>query len=193
MRGSRDVVSSRLSRTALRMTSLRQSDFEEIHTWACEPDVAPVWMYRGSTPPLDQFVQNLYAAVLAQFVFRYAEDPVAIGAIYEPNFAAGHASVRLVTSPRARRAHTAVDSFVLLAEYGFKTYPLRKLYMQTNSSAIQSFSSALRRGFFEEEARLVDFERNGEEWLDLIYLSVARQVFIEREPLTLRFTQGVQT
>ena len=136
-------------------------------------------MYRGATPSFDEFVGHLFASVLAQFVFERSGRPVAIGALYDANYPAQRASIRLLVSGEDNGWSTGVDAFALLAHYGFHNFPVARLIMQTNSVALEQFRRATEFGLFTEEARLHNFERFGDEWADLVYLSAPRALFEE--------------
>ena len=47
-------------------------------------------------------------------------------------------------------------------------------YGRANSVSIRQYQSTLNRRFFFEEARILGFERFGDGWADLIYLSTDR-------------------
>jgi hypothetical protein len=59
-------------------------------------------MYRGATPSFENFVEHLFVNVLAQFVVRRDDVPVAVTAVYDANFGAQRASVRLLVDPECR-------------------------------------------------------------------------------------------
>lgn len=175
----RSLVERRLLRTELRMRPVDPNDLPEIYRWSTSPDVARVWMYRGATPSFDEFVAHLFASVTAQFVFERRDRAIAIGAIYDANFAAQRASIRLLVSPANASWMTGFDAFCRLAVHAFATFPLSRLYFQTNTIAVRQFERGIRTGLFVEEARLHNFERFGDEWADLIYLSTGRNLFLE--------------
>ncbi len=72
-----------------------------------------------------------------------------------------------------------------MLEYGFSTWPMRKLYIEATTPALDQYGSALRKGVIEEEARLRDFEQYGSSWADLVICSISRRRFtqlLNREP-----------
>ena len=182
----RRLVMRRLQRSKLRMRPVDGSDLGEVYRWSTSPRVASTWMYRGVTPPFDEFVSHLFTSVLAQFVFERSGRAIGIGAIYDANHPAQRASIRILTAPESIGWSTGVDAFVLLANYGFNSFPFTRLFIQTNSIALLQFRGAVSRGLFTEEARLHNFERFGTEWADVIYLSVPRALFQREAPPHVR-------
>ena len=156
------------------MVPLRQEDYHEIYRWSTHPSVATTWIYRGATPSFETFMQHLFTSVTAQFVFMRDDRPVGVGAIYDLNSSARHAALRLLIDPVDRHLCTGVDAFILLGKYAFDTFPISRLFLQTNSVSRERFASACQREIFVEEARLANYERFGDQFVDLIYLSFER-------------------
>lgn len=172
------IFERRLARTSLEMSPLRDDDYRQIYQWSISPKVARTWMYRGSTPSFDDFMRHLFVSVLAQFVFLRNGEAVAVGALYDANHNAGHAALRILVAPDQRHPFTGVDSFALLSQFAFSTFPFSRLFLQTNSVSLQQFRSAVQGGYFVEEARLHNYERLGEEWVDMVYFSFSRSLLV---------------
>jgi hypothetical protein len=183
---ARDLIERRLARTGLVMAPLRDSDYQEVYRWSIDPSVSRTWMYRGATPSFEEFMQHLFGSVLAQFIFLRDHRPVAVGALYDANFAAGRAAIRVLVSPEQTHPLTGFDGFALLSRYAFANFPFDKLYMQVNSFSVTQFQRAVDYGYFAEEARLHNYERFGDEWADLVYLSVSRSRLADPKPMTIQ-------
>lgn len=168
------------------MTALRDEDYQTVYRWSIDPSVARTWMYRGATPSFENFMQHFFGSVLAQFVFLRENQPVAVGAIYDANYAAGHAAIRVLVSPDHKHPLTGIDTFLTLTGFAFANFPLVKVYVQANTFSLEQFRSGVDVGFLEEEARLHNHERFGEEWADLIYLSMSRALFHQSTELTIQ-------
>jgi RimJ/RimL family protein N-acetyltransferase len=170
----------RLAVTPVRMRPLRDEDLPILYEWSASPEVARTWMYRGSTPSFPAFIEHLTRSnVLVQYGFMRSGELIGFGAIYDANMAAQRASIRLLLARAGRPSPFAVDCFAVLADYAFRTFPLRKLYIEANEDSVRQYARAVGI-YFTEEARLRDFERFGDDWSDLIYLSTDRELFVPR-------------
>ena len=180
------ILEQRLERTGLVMSPLRDDDYRKIYQWSTSPSVAQTWMYRGSTPSFDDFMGHLFASVLAQFVFLRDGEAVAVGALYDANHAAGHALLRILVAPDQHHPFTGVDSFALLSRFAFAAFPFSRLFLQANSASLKQFRSAIESGYFVEEARLHNFERLGEDWVDVVYFSFSRSLLVDRRTMSFQ-------
>ena len=153
--------------------------FEQIYGWCTAPEVAQTWRYRGSTPSPETFAHDLWQGVLCQYLAydTSSGEPVGLVSLYDANLASRRAFVSCLIAPAWHSTGVATEAMRLILRHGFDSWPLDKVYMETNSFAIQAFQSAIRVGIFVEEARLVDFETFGTGTSDLIYLSVSRSDF----------------
>lgn len=181
----RGHLSRRIARTTIRMRPVQEPDLPILYEWSTAPDVARTWMYRGTTPSFPAFVDRMFANVLTQFVFVRETEQVGYGAIYDANMGSQRASIRMLLGPGERGRAAVADCFGLLAGHAFATFPFRKLYMETTDHSIGQFRGAVGL-YFEEEARLHDYELFGDTWSDLIYLSVPRELFAARPSPLLR-------
>jgi hypothetical protein len=153
-------------------------DVEYLYDWCLDPSVARTWRYRGMTPPPEVFRNQLWQGVLANFigVRRGSDIPASFVTLYDVNLAAGHGKLSCLVAPELRMGTTAVDTVLQMLEFAFGQWPLRKVYFETNSIAIQQYSSAVARGLLVEEARLLNYELFGDgSWADLIFLAVDRE------------------
>lgn len=161
---------------AVEFRAFRPADFELVYSWATAPDVSHTWRYRGATPSPEMFAQQLWTGVLCQFIatIRGSEAPIGLATLYDANLSSQHAHMSCLVASRYRRTGAPIGMALALLTYAFDTWPLVKVYMETNSVSIRQYQSALNRRFFFEEARILGFERFGDGWADLIYLSIDR-------------------
>lgn len=131
-------------------------------------------------------MRHFFASVLAQFAFVRNGEAVAVGALYDANHSAGHAAIRILVDPNQRHPFTGVDSFALLSRFAFTTFPFSRLFLQTNSVSLEQFRSAIDSGFLVEEARLHNYERFGDDWVDVIYYSFARPFAVDPHSMSFR-------
>lgn len=153
-------------------------DFRLIYSWSTSPDVARTWRYRGATPQPEQFAEHLWAGVLCQYIAESVDGrPLGLASLYDANQSARHSHFSCIVADWARRSGAALGIALSMLGHGFRTWPFEKFYMETNSYGLEHYKSAVERGFFIEEARLRRYELFGDEWADLIYLSIDRDQF----------------
>lgn len=153
-----------------------------VYTWALDIFNSKTWRYRGLTPSPDSFEHDMWAGVLAQFMVcrRSDGEQVALATIYSANMAARRAHIACLASPQHAMSGLPLLGAMAMIDYAFETWPFEKIYIESTSQSMRFYSTALKSELLVEEARLVDYERFGDEVGDLIYLSVERKRFIDR-------------
>ncbi len=159
-----------------------EEDVPMLYQWALTPAAAKTWKYRGATPPPDVFRRDLWSGVLAQYLVtsRLGGEPVALASVYNANMSSKRAHMACLAAPDQVGGGLALLGAVALAAHAFETWPFEKLYFETTSLALEQFSSVMSSGLVSEEARLVDYERFGEDRADLIYLSMEKERLLQR-------------
>lgn len=172
----------------LAMRPVLPPDVDRIYRWSLAPDLATTWKYRGQTPPFEVFAQQLFQNVMAQYVFSRNEmsEPLALVSLYDVNLSSQRGYMSVITAESERDTGVGMTALILMLRHCFDTWPLAKVYFETNSISVERFDASLRMGLLVEEARLADFDRFGTESADLIYLSVTREVFDQRAPGLVR-------
>jgi RimJ/RimL family protein N-acetyltransferase/aryl carrier-like protein len=121
-----------LTTQAFRLTPIQPSDLNFLYALAAMPETSFRWRYRGAAPTYDQFVADLTAHVLVQYVARRTGDnePVGLVVAYagDPLTAFGHLGA--VFAPEHTGTGLAAQVVELFVRYVFHTFPLRKLYLE---------------------------------------------------------------
>jgi RimJ/RimL family protein N-acetyltransferase len=110
--------------------------------------------FRGATPRPEEFINALWAGVLAQFVVEHRSRPIGLLSAINANAVEGTAGVRQVAKPDVADELHAGAMKAFLREL-FTLVGLRKVYVEVPEYAIERF---LRRGgsVFTREAWLSD-------------------------------------
>lgn len=155
----------------------------EMHRWLYELAISEAvgfrWRFRGTIPPFEVFVRELWNGVLTQFVSVSARDgsPQGLVVAYNQDFVQGFAYVGAVFSPSVTGTGVAIEAVGLFTEYLFGTWPFRKLYLEMpefNYSQIASGAGS----YFEVEGRL----RNNDFYAGRYWDKLILAVYPERSP-----------
>ena len=82
-----------------------------------------------------------------------------------------------------------MDGVVLVVNYAFLAFDLRKIYAELPETNLSQFSSGTGR-LFEEEARLKEHVYREGAYCDLVYLSISRSLWKSCERLVQRVLDG---
>lgn len=160
-------------RTSLRTVAAPDYDF--LYWLNSQPEMLIRWRYRGATPNPDAFVALLWKDVLAQFIIESTSSSQAVGLVsaYNPDLKNGTIYTSLQVGQQPFNEPFAVEGYLLLLEYLFMNWPIRKVYAEALAFNIPQFGSALGR-FFTEEGRLVSHEYFDGGFHDLVILALYR-------------------
>lgn len=174
----------RSTRIALR--SIVREDYDYLHALASDPAASYRWRYRGGTPSPEAFAAQLWDGVLAQFMVLSRESgrPVGAVALYNANLHSGYVYLSLIADPRIRRTGISMDAGLLLCNYAFANWNLRRVYLETTEFNLEQFGSGEGR-YFHEAARLRDHEFFSDRYWDLVTLVVERDDFADYGPRLL--------
>jgi hypothetical protein len=116
----------------VRLRPIAERDRGFLYELMCAPDAGGRVRYGGATPSPEQVAASLWENVLAQFVVEGAESatPIGLVAVTTPMFRDGHAYLSAVGTPRAQGSGLVLEAVLLLCNYAFSTWPLRKLYLE---------------------------------------------------------------
>jgi RimJ/RimL family protein N-acetyltransferase len=141
------------------------ADYQHFYMAAMSPGQAHRWRFRGRTIAPDQFERTFFDGVLAQYsiVNRDNGDLLGLAVAYNSDLSAGYTYLGLLRIPSIRRPRGAgIEGAMLMIEYLFRNFPLRKLYFEVptyNLDLVQSLVDsqlAVQEGvlhdhfFFEE-------------------------------------------
>lgn len=184
--GERAQVTPPLASRRVRLRRIEEGDRRFIYELMSSPDAGGRVRYGGSTPSPEKVAATLWDSVLAQFVVETvsSQHPVGLVAITSPDFRNGFAYVSALGQAPAQGSGLIAEAALLAFNYGFVTWPFRKLYMEATDDSFQAFKSGTDR-LFREEGRLLDHVFWNGRYVDVITLAVYRQTW---EQLSARFS-----
>lgn len=192
---TQDGLEPILTKGMYTLRPISQADHQFLYNLATRPDTGFRWRYRGTVPPIERFVSELWqSTVLAQFVAADASSgaPQGLVVCYQADLVGGHAYVGAVFSQEARRTGVPATAVVLFIDYLFKIHPVRKLYFEVPGWNMTQIASGIG-SYFEEEAclRLHDYY-DGKYWNKYL-LAVHRTNWTavgHSEPILRLFPEG---
>ena len=151
------------------------SDYDEIYRWSTDRRTSGLWRYRGGTPSPDTVLRQLWEGVLVQYCVTTAHSnrPFGLVGLYNANQVSRYAYMLALSAPELIGSGLVLRGALDVADYGFKRFKLRKVYVESLESSLDQYRSALRIGLLTEEGRLVDHEWNGSTFEDLVFLSAS--------------------
>lgn len=132
-----------------------------------------LWRFGGKTPGPEQAIQSLWRGVLFQFAIEVANTGDFAGLVncHDADFQHGLADFALISTDRFRATGLALDAAFRALDYGFATFPLRKIYAQTTPASLANFESVTEE-IFSVEARLADHYYRDQGFHDKVILSI---------------------
>jgi RimJ/RimL family protein N-acetyltransferase/aryl carrier-like protein len=132
LRPSGDPRGPVLRGEALRLTPPGPDDIGFLYGLAVDPDNGFRWRYRGSVPSFERFTAEFWTGVVVQLVARRIEDDRPVGHVvaYGGDMSMGHIYLGAVFQPDCTGGGLAAQAVAVFVRYLFKTFPLRKIYME---------------------------------------------------------------
>lgn len=167
---------------AVCLRTLEESDLEPLYRLAVHPDVGRYWRYRGASVSRQVFNAELWnGGVFVHLVIYKPEDPhLPLGLVtgYDMSPTARHAKFAAVMDPSIQQTAAAGEAITLCLRLMFERWPLRKIYIESQSPAIARLGALTR--LVDEEARYVDHDWAPDgSWVDLVVLAVWRHQFLD--------------
>lgn len=151
-------------------------DYRNLYMQDLSPEFGPRWRFKGSTPGYEAWTQALWANVLVQFLVTDRLSGEVVGRVVaaNPNLSNGHCSFSVAKSRRSDMTLRILDGAVLALEYLFRSFPIRKVYMQVMEYNLAQMERGL--GLIAiEEGRLRQHEwLNGMYW-DEVHYAIYRE------------------
>ncbi len=143
------------------------------------------WRYRGSTPSPEQWAGTLWNGTLAQFIVvaKSRNEPVGLVVVYRPMFQHGYAYFGAVRFGETDLSPVMLSGIVLFLVFAFRTWNLRKLYMEIPEYNVAQFESAIDR-FMSIEGRLRDHSYYDGHYWDELFVAIYRDA-VETEAATV--------
>lgn len=131
-RSSGEVRGPVLQGEAFRLTPPRPDDIGFLYALAVDPDTGFRWRYRGSVPSFERFTADFWTGVVVQLVARRVQDDRPVGHVvaYGADMSMGHTYLGAVFQPDCTGSGLAAQAVAVFVRYLFKTFPLRKIYME---------------------------------------------------------------
>jgi RimJ/RimL family protein N-acetyltransferase len=160
-----------------------REDYRYLRAAELSGELGVRWRFRGSSVSPEQWAQNLWQGILAQFIVQRAADAAPVGLVmaYRPNFQDGHAWLAAESFAAKPRSPLMVFGVALFVDYVFKSWDLHKLYLEVAAYNLPQFESGVGR-LLEVEGRLRDhYWYDGHRW-DQVLLALYRSRWLdERE------------
>jgi len=166
------------TRTTLRVVD--PADYPFLRQLASSDTTLLRWRDRGQTPRPEQFVENLWAGVVAQFVVerRATGQPLGLVSCYAADARNRIAHLAVLFDPDADTGRRwRIEGVLLFVNYLFEAFDLRKLYAEVPAFNLDEIRSGIGR-LFEEEGRLIDHEYLGGRYWDMHLLALHRERFL---------------
>lgn len=173
-------------RTSLRVVEPR--DYPWIRDLTSRGTNLVQWRDRGQTTRPEQFVENLWAGVVAQFVVerRSTGEPLGVVTCFGVDQRNRHAHLAVLFDPDAASGRGwRAEALVLFVNYVFEVFDLRKLYAEVLEFNLPEIASAVGR-YVAEEGVLVDHEYLGGRYWDMHLLAIHRDGFLAHRDRLLR-------
>jgi RimJ/RimL family protein N-acetyltransferase/aryl carrier-like protein len=121
-----------LQAEAFRLVPPGPDDIGFLYALAVDPDTGFRWRYRGSVPAFERFTADFWTGVVVQLVARRIEDDRPVGHVvaYGGDLSVGHTYLGAVFQPDCIGSGLAAQAVAVFVRYLFKTFPLRKIYME---------------------------------------------------------------
>lgn len=173
-----DLETVRLVGRNVMLRPLGQRDYDTLYQAEHSEALGPRWRLQGATVSPENYPQVLWQGVLAQFavVERAMAHPIGTVCAYQAEPADGYAYFAvadLKTGGSPTRVSQGV--FIFLA-YLFKTWPFRKIYVQTMEYNLDRYRSMCGR-LLVEEGRLREHHFLAGRYWDEVTLAVYRDVW----------------
>jgi RimJ/RimL family protein N-acetyltransferase len=162
----------------LRLTPIIPADHPFLYDLAMSEENLVLWRYRGSVPPPEQFVAQLYADVLVQFLVRLESgEPVGMVVAYAPNLQSRHVHLGAVMSRQAQGRMIGAMAMEIFIQYLFDVWDFHGIFAEvpefTQNAMMKRHAERNPYLPFEETGRRPKFYYfRGQYWDDcLTYLS----------------------
>ncbi|HZM81227.1 MAG TPA: GNAT family N-acetyltransferase [Candidatus Limnocylindrales bacterium] len=117
---------------AFRLVPPRPDDIGYLYGLAVDPDIGFRWRYRGSVPSFERFSSEFWTSVVVQLVARRIQDDLPVGHVvaYGGDMSMGYTYLGAVFQPEYTGTGLAAQAVAVFVRYLFKTFPLRKIYIE---------------------------------------------------------------
>lgn len=160
-----------VSRTAA-IRPIQSGDYDWLYALSVSGDNGLRWRYRGRTPSLTEFGNDLWAGVHSQFVVCRRSDlrPVGLVGLVNANVQACHCELFAVAEPGI--GGPVIEAVLMLLERAFNEFEFNKVWIRATQRNLEQFASIER--FCDHEGTLSDYEYSGGTFSALVILSLGQ-------------------
>jgi RimJ/RimL family protein N-acetyltransferase len=147
------------------LVPLGPEHYDFVYGIVASPDMAWRWRYRGAVPSSEQFSASLWQGVTAQFlvVSKVPKQMAGMVTFYKFSPQGRNGFIAAVAHPSFAGTGVMVEGVLLLIDYAFRTWDLRKVYFETLEFNLLQFAGLGEMPI--EEGRLRDHdEADGRSW-----------------------------
>lgn len=156
-------------------------DHDWLYSLCATGDHLVGYRLRGVTPSPEAFHRFLWDRVLAQFIVTTREQrPIGLVTSFEPDFRNRYAYLAAIADPEWQDSGLVLEGMMVLVDYLFAQFDLRKLYAESLESNFAHYDNGLGR-VFEIEGRLRQHEYINGAYEDLVVVGIWRQRFEEHQ------------
>lgn len=172
-----------MSTRRVRLRPIGEQDRRFIYELMTSPQSGGRVRFGGATPSPEKVAATLWESVLAQFIVESARSGQQVGlvAVTSPDFRNGFAYLSALGVPETHGSGLVAEAALLAFHYGFTTWPLRKIYMESTDDSFDAFRTGLD-DFFQEEGRLRDHVFWNGRYVDMVILAVYRETWSRLAP-----------
>ncbi len=165
-------------RVTLRPVQVQHYDW--LYGLATSPRAGLLWRLRGNTPSPDAFVSTLWSGVQSQYLIEHSGTgtPLGLVQLYNVDGLNGTGYVSFVIGDDDANKGWPLEAFFLFIDGVFRTWALRKIYLETTELSHALFAAGADR-FLTEEGRLSKHHYYDGSFYDLIILALYRETWEE--------------
>lgn len=189
-----DTAPSLTGRT-YRLRSVLPVDYDYLYEWSTQPPTSLTWRFRGQTPSPESFPNLLWNGVLTQFAITRVDAPhpiVGLVQAFDHDSMNRIAYLGILVGPEAQGQGTAAaEGIVLLLDYLFSNFDLRKVYAETYDGAVGGLARITATwDAVSEEGRLTGHLFHNGSFHDLVILAIDRDRFAASRSAIIRLVEA---
>lgn len=203
MRSMEDAVTQgphppRMRSGRVRLRAIAPRDYPFLYHLATAEEVAYRWRYRGATPSPEEFQQQLWRNVLAQFVVEGVGPqggwrPIGHVAAFDPSHRDRWVHLAGIASADVLGTGLLAEAACVLVDYLFTHWAFEKIYLSIVEYNLPQFASGMGRGMRQEGRLRRHCFYDGRFW-DMVLCSIFREDWTGNWRTTLggQVTSGVR-
>lgn len=153
---------------------VKPADYGFLYDLEVTSSLGGMWRQQGRTPSPDEFAASLWVGVVASFIVQTtAGEPVGVVAFYDEHQRDGVVYLAALVGADHRRGPVGIEAVERAITHAFRSWPVRKIYMESLEPNYEQFRSGAGR-WFTEEGRLRNFGFSAGRYWDKVILAVDR-------------------